>query len=143
MTENASSETLITLTADIISAHLSNNTVAVSDVPALIANVHSALTACGTTPDEPAEETHQPAVSVRSSIKPEHITCLACGSKQSMLKRHLMTAHDLTPETYKARYNLPADYPLVAPNYAEKRRELAKKIGLGRKPGVKTGPRKK
>lgn len=136
MTDNPTADTLITLTADIVAAHVSNNTVTVNDVPALIANTYSALTACGSSTAAP-EKVVEPAVSIRSSIKPDSITCLVCGSKQKMLKRHIATAHGLDISDYRAHYKLPADYPLVAPNYAEKRRDLAKKIGLGRKPGQK------
>ena len=81
-------------------------------------------------------------MSVRASVKQDHLVCLEDGKKMKMLKRHLMTDHGMTPEEYRARWNLPSDYPMVAPNYAEKRRELAKKIGLGRKPGQKRGRRK-
>jgi len=123
-------ETLITLTADIVSAHVSNNSVAVNDVPGLIQNIHSALSQLGTAAPEP-EVKQEPAVSVRASIKPDYIVCLEDGKKLKMLKRHLMTHYNLTPEQYRAKWNLPADYPMVAPNYAEQRRSLAKKIGLG------------
>jgi predicted transcriptional regulator len=123
-------ETLITLTADIVSAHVSNNSVAVNDVPGLIQNVHGALSQLGTAAPAP-EIKPEPAVSVRSSVKPEYIICLEDGKKLKMLKRHLMTHYNMTPEQYRAKWNLPADYPMVAPNYAEQRRSLAKKIGLG------------
>lgn len=125
-------ETLITLTADIVAAHVSNNSVAVSDLPVLIANVHGALAGLGGPVIEP-EVKQEPAVSIRSSIKPDYITCLEDGKKLKMLKRHLMTHYQMTPEQYRAKWNLPADYPMVAPNYAEQRRTLAKKIGLGTK----------
>lgn len=125
-------ETLITLTADIVAAHVSNNSVAVSDLPVLIANVHNALTGLGGPVVEP-EVRQEPAVSVRASIKPDYIVCLEDGKKLKMLKRHLMTHYQMTPEQYRAKWNLPADYPMVAPNYAEQRRTLAKKIGLGTK----------
>ncbi len=132
---NQMQETLITLTADIVAAHVSNNSVAVSDIPALIANVHSALTGLGgPVAAEPAARP-EPAVSVRASIKPDYIVCLEDGKKLKMLKRHLMTHYNLTPEQYRTKWGLPADYPMVAPNYAEQRRTLAVKIGLGRKPG--------
>ncbi len=132
-------ETLITLTADIVAAHVSNNSVSVSDIPGLIENVHRALNSL--TPGEAAAvpELPEPAVSVRASVKPDYIICLEDGKKLKMLKRHLMTHYNMTPEEYRARWNLPADYPMVAPNYAATRRELAKKIGLGRKPGKRTG----
>jgi predicted transcriptional regulator len=133
MNDNAGlSETLIALTADIVSAHVSNNSVAVSDLPLLIQNVHNALTTLGDELVEP-EARQEPAVSVRASIRPDYIICLEDGKKLKMLKRHLMTHYQLTPEQYRAKWNLPADYPMVAPNYAEQRRSLAKKIGLGTK----------
>lgn len=133
-------ETLITLTSDIVAAHVANNSVSVDDLPTLISNVYGALSGLGE--EAPVVETPpEPAVSIRSSIKPDHIICLEDGKKLKMLKRHLSTHYNLTPDQYRARWNLPADYPMVAPNYAEKRRELAKQIGLGRKPGVKR-PRK-
>ena len=132
--DNASEiqETLVSLTADIVAAHVSNNSVAVSDLPQLIQNVHGALTSLGTAPAEP-EVKQEPAVSVRASVKPDYIVCLEDGKKLKMLKRHLMTHYQMTPEQYRAKWNLPADYPMVAPNYAEQRRTLAKKIGLGTK----------
>ncbi|KPQ32776.1 MAG: MucR family transcriptional regulator [Porphyrobacter sp. HL-46] len=128
-------ETLITLTSDIVAAHVSNNDVAVGDVPSLITNVYAALANLGEKPvvEEPKP---QPAVAIRNSIKPEYIVCLEDGKKLKMLKRYLRTNYNMTPEEYRARWGLPADYPMVAPAYAEKRRDLAKKIGLGRKPGA-------
>jgi predicted transcriptional regulator len=129
---NGLTETLIALTADIVSAHVSNNSVAVSDLPLLIQNVHNALASLGDELVE-AEVKQEPAVSVRASIKPDYIVCLEDGKKLKMLKRHLMTHYQMTPEQYRAKWNLPADYPMVAPNYAEQRRSLAKKIGLGTK----------
>ena len=123
-------ESLITLTADIVAAHVSNNSVAVSDLPMIIQNVHSALSSLGSNVPAPVVK-QDPAVSVRSSIKPEHIVCLEDGKKLKMLKRHLMTHYKMTPDDYRAKWGLPADYPMVAPNYAEQRRMLAKKIGLG------------
>ncbi len=127
-------ETYITLTADIVAAHVSNNSVAVSDIPALIANVHNALAGLSS-PVAPEPVKQEPAVSVRSSIKPDYIVCLEDGKRLKMLKRHLMTHYGLTPDQYRAKWGLAADYPMVAPNYAEQRRTLAKAIGLGRKPG--------
>ena len=140
--QNEMAETLITLTADIVAAHVSNNSVAVADLPLIIQNVHSALAGLGKPTAEP-EVKQEPAVSIRSSIKPDHLVCLEDGKKLKMLKRHLMTHYQMTPEQYRAKWNLPADYPMVAPNYAEQRRSLAVKIGLGRKPGQKRGRRKK
>lgn len=128
--QNETQETLIALTADIVAAHVSNNSVAVSDLPVLIQNVHGALTGLGGQAAAP-EVKLEPAVSVRASVKPDYIVCLEDGKKLKMLKRHLMTHYQMTPEQYRAKWNLPADYPMVAPNYAEQRRTLAKKIGLG------------
>ena len=128
---NAKNEMLITLTSDIVAAHVSNNSVAVSDLPLLIQNVHSALSGLET-PTSAPEVRQEPAVSVRSSIKPDYIVCLEDGKKLKMLKRHLMTHYQMTPEEYRAKWSLPADYPMVASNYAEQRRTLAKKIGLGK-----------
>ena len=139
--ESDIAETLITLTSDIVAAHVSNNSVSVDEVPALISNVYGALAGLGAAPV--AEERPEPAVSVRASVKADHIVCLEDGKKMKMLKRHLMTDHGLTPAEYRTRWGLPADYPMVAPDYAEKRRVLAKQIGLGRKPGQKRGRRKK
>ena len=134
-------EMLITLTSDIVTAHVANNNVEVDSLPSLIENVYGALSGLGSA--EKQEEAPEPAVSVRSSVKQDHIVCLEDGKKMKMLKRHLMTDHGMTPQEYRDRWNLPADYPMVAPAYAETRRELAKKIGLGRKPGQKRGRKKK
>ncbi|HEX4736305.1 MAG TPA: MucR family transcriptional regulator [Allosphingosinicella sp.] len=125
-------ETLITLTADIVSAHVANNSVAVNDLPQLIQNVHNALQALGSRQEE-APARPEPKVSIRSSIKPDYIVCLEDGKKLKMLKRHLMTHYQMTPDEYRQKWGLNADYPMVAPNYAEQRRTLAKKIGLGTK----------
>ena len=114
-------ETLITLTADIVSAHVSNNSVAVSDLPLLISNVHNALSGLGERKEEPAPKP-EPKVSIRSSIKPDYIVCLEDGKKLKMLKRHLMTHYNMTPDEYRQKWGLSADYPMVAPNYAEQRR---------------------
>jgi predicted transcriptional regulator len=133
MNDNGGAEdTLLTLTADIVAAHVSNNSVAVNDLPTLIQNVHSALagiSSSGSAPDVKPE----PKVSIRASIKPDYIVCLEDGKKQKMLKRHLMTNHGMTPDEYRQKWGLSADYPMVAPNYAEQRRTLAKSIGLGTK----------
>jgi len=139
--EHDLSETLITLTSDIVAAHVSNNSVSVDEVPALIQNIYGALAGLGAAPQ--VEVKPEPAVSVRSSIKNDHIVCLEDGKKMKMLKRHLMTDHGLTPAEYRTRWGLPADYPMVAPDYSERRRVLAKQIGLGRKPGQRRGRKKK
>jgi predicted transcriptional regulator len=137
---NEMNETFITLTADIVAAHVSNNSVAVNDLPTLISNVHTALAGLGT-PPVTIEVKQEPAVSVRASIKPDYIVCLEDGKKLKMLKRHLMTHYGMTPDDYRAKWGLASDYPMVAPNYAEQRRTLAKAIGLGTK--RKRGPAKK
>lgn len=139
--ETDSAEMLITLTSEIVAAHVANNSVAVDDVSQLIQNVYGALAGL-TAPEEAEEEPPTPAVSIRASVKPDYIVCLEDGKKLKMMKRYLRTNYDMTPEDYRARWDLPSDYPMVAPNYAEKRRELAKKIGLGRKPGQKRGRNK-
>lgn len=126
-------ENLITLTADIVSAHVSNNTVAVTDLPQLIQGIHAALAGLGDTAPAPEAPKQEPAVSIRASIKPDFIVCLEDGKKLKMLKRHLMTHYQMTPEDYRRKWGLPNDYPMVAPNYADQRRDLAKKIGLGTK----------
>ncbi len=136
------SEMLITLTSDIVAAHVSNNTIPVEDVATLISSVYGALAGLGGA--APIEEARpEPAVSVRSSLKKDHLVCLEDGKRMKMLKRHLMTEHGMTPDDYRQRWGLGGDYPMVAPDYAETRRELAVKIGLGRKPGQKRGRKKK
>ena len=133
MTEqNAAHQEFLALTAEIVSSHVANNTVAVSDLPNLIANVYMALSNLGDVV-EAEKPKQEPAVSVRSSVKPDYIVCLEDGKKLKMLKRHLMTHFNMTPSEYRAKWNLPADYPMTAPNYALQRQELAKKIGLGTK----------
>ena len=127
-----SEDTLLTLTADIVAAHVSNNSVAVNDLPNLIQNVHGALSAIAGS-SAAAEPKPEPKVSIRSSIKPDYIVCLEDGKKLKMLKRHLMTHYNMTPDQYRQKWGLSADYPMVAPNYAEQRRKLAKAIGLGTK----------
>src|SRR3954467_1084046 len=129
--ENAE-DTLLTLTADIVAAHVSNNSVAVNDLPNLIQNVHSALTGISGKAAA-AEPKPEPKVSIRSSIKPDYIVCLEDGKRLKMLKRHLMTHYSMTPDQYRQKWGLSSDYPMVAPNYAEQRRTLAKAIGLGTK----------
>ncbi len=145
MTDSSdTTEFLATLTADIVSAHVSNNSASTGDLPGLISSVYISLAGLGEAPAAAAPEKLVPAVSIRSSIKPDYIVCLEDGKKLKILKRHLMTHFAMTPEEYRAKWGLPADYPMVAPNYAERRRTLAKQIGLGtkgrgggRKPGRK------
>ena len=120
------------LTAQIVSAHVSNNSVTPDALPALIQDVYRTLTGVGK--DQPQADKPQPAVPVKKSVFADHIVCLEDGKKLKMLKRHLKTAYNMTPEQYRDRWGLPADYPMVAPNYARHRSSLAKKIGLGTKP---------
>ncbi|WP_206245206.1 MucR family transcriptional regulator [Novosphingobium terrae] len=126
-------KTLLTLAADIVSSHVGHNNVAIEELPRLIQSVYASLENLGKEPEGVAEK-REPAVSIRASVKPDALTCLECGMKMKMLKRHLSADHDLTPADYRTRWNLNSDYPMVAPEYAAKRAELAKKIGLGRKP---------
>ena len=135
MSEPSPSSELLALTTEIVSAHVANNTVALADLPQLIQEVYRTLTTLGTTPV--AQERPQPAVPVKKSVTPEFIICLEDGKKLKMLKRHLKTAYDMSPEEYRERWSLPPDYPMVAPNYALHRSSLAKKIGLGTKPRKK------
>jgi predicted transcriptional regulator len=131
MAEETNDDTLITLTADIVAAHVSNNSVSVNDLPQLINNIHSAL--AGLSGQAPPEAKLEPKVPIRSSIKPDYIVCLEDGKRLKMLKRHLMTHYQMTPDQYRQKWGLNSDYPMVAPNYAEQRRTLAKAIGLGTK----------
>jgi predicted transcriptional regulator len=135
-------ETLITHTTDIVVSYVANNSLGANEVSSLIQNVFVTLSGLGQQ-GSAAEERPEQAVSVRSSVKKDYIVCLEDGKKMKMLKRHLMTDHGLTPDEYRARWGLASDYPMVAPDYADKRRDLAKKIGLGRKPGQRRGRRKK
>ncbi|GCA48934.1 MULTISPECIES: exopolysaccharide biosynthesis transcriptional regulator MucR [Sinorhizobium] len=130
----ASNELLVELTAEIVAAYVSNHVVPVAELPTLIADVHSALN--NTTAPAPVVvpvEKPKPAVSVRKSVQDDQITCLECGGTFKSLKRHLMTHHNLSPEDYRDKWDLPADYPMVAPAYAEARSRLAKEMGLGQR----------
>ena len=124
----------VELTAKIVEAHVSNNSIAVADLPGLIATVREALATIGT--DGRAAKS-EPAVPIKKSVRPDYIVCLEDGQKLKMLKRHLRTAYGMSPNEYRAKWNLPSDYPMTAPKYAETRSKLAKKIGLGRKAGTK------
>jgi predicted transcriptional regulator len=123
-------KTIIGWTTDIVVSHVQNNSVAISDLPVLIKTVHESL---ATLAGEGLAEKPQPAVSVRRSVTPDFIICLEDGRKLKMLKRHLATAYGMSPEDYRDKWGLPADYPMVAPNYARQRSSLAKKIGLGKR----------
>ncbi|HXP97881.1 MAG TPA: MucR family transcriptional regulator [Telmatospirillum sp.] len=132
MSDQSNQNELLTLTTQIVAAHVANNTVAVTDLPQLIHEVFRTLASVGTAPV--VLERPQPAVPVKKSVTPDYIICLEDGKKLKMLKRHLKTAYNMSPEEYRDRWGLPADYPMVAPNYAMHRSSLAKKIGLGTKP---------
>jgi predicted transcriptional regulator len=124
---------LLPLASDIVAAHLSNNKVPSGELPDLIRNVVQVLAAVSAGEPAPVPRP-EPAVSIKKSVTPDFIICLEDGRKMKMLKRHLRTAYQMTPDQYRARWNLPSDYPMVAPNYAKKRSKLAKAIGLGTKP---------
>lgn len=144
MTESAGTADILGLTAEIVSAHVSNNPVQLADLPALIQEVYRTLATVGDQPPPAAApapaERPQPAVPIRRSVTPDYLVCLEDGKKLKMLKRHLKTAYDLTPDQYRERWGLPSDYPMVAPNYAQHRSSLAKQIGLGTKPRERAEP---
>jgi predicted transcriptional regulator len=131
MSDNTVTPNYVELAADIVSAYVSNNSVATSDLPALIGDIHSALLRISGGSGEAPSEVLKPAVPIKKSITPDYIVCLDDGKKFKSLKRHLRTQYDMTPEEYRERWSLPADYPMVAPNYAQARSQLAKKMGLG------------
>ena len=135
MPSDSTASSVLQYAAQIVSAHVSNNSVQGSDLPSLIQQVHAALAALGSAPAQAAERP-EPAVPLKKSVFPDYIVCLEDGKKLKMLKRHLQTSYNITPEQYRERWGLPHDYPMVAPRYAEHRSELAKKIGLGRKPAL-------
>ena len=140
MPEDEQRRELLEHTTKIVGAHVANNPIAAAELPGVIATVHQALATLG--PEEPAAKP-KPAVSIKRSVNPEYIVCLDDGKKFKMLKRHLRTAYNMTPDDYRKRWGLPGDYPMVAPNYAATRSKLAKKIGLGRKTGTKMKARRK
>ncbi len=140
MPENEQSSGLLQHTSTIVAAHVANNPIAAAELPSVIVTVHQALATLG--PEEPAPKP-TPAVPIKRSVTPDYIICLEDGKKQKMLKRHLKTAHSMSPDEYRKRWGLPRDYPLVSPNYAKQRSALAKKIGLGRTPGTKMKARRK
>jgi len=134
------------LLAQILSSYLSHNTVAPADLPSVIESVKKAFggtaEAISTTPSDSASKAWQPAVPVKKSVTPDAVICLCCGQKFKSLKRHLQTTHQLSPREYRATFGLKSDYPIVAPNYAAQRSDLAKSVGLGRKAGMKATPKK-
>jgi predicted transcriptional regulator len=131
MSDTTDTNSTIALAAEIVSAYLSNNTVASADIPALISQVHSALLRVSSGEAQSPSEPLKPAVPVKKSINPDFIVCLEDGKKFKSLKRHLRTQYNMTPEQYRDKWSLPADYPMVAPNYAAARSQLAKQMGLG------------
>ncbi|XAO71827.1 MAG: MucR family transcriptional regulator [Acetobacteraceae bacterium] len=131
MSEHDNNKALLELTVKIVSSHVANNPVTSEDLPSMIKRVYEALRGAGAVEAEP--ERPQPAVPIKRSVFPDYIVCLEDGKKLKMLKRHLQSAYGMSPEQYRERWGLPADYPLVAPNYAERRSHLAREIGLGRK----------
>ena len=136
---------LLEMTADIVSAYVSNNTVNADALPGLISSIHSMLSQVAGGGVEPEPEPQEPAVPIRKSISPDYLICLEDGRKFKSLKRHLRTKYDMSPEEYRAKWGLPKDYPMVAPNYAKARSDLAKQMGLGqggRKP-ARAAPRAK
>ena len=131
MTENAGSNNFIGLTADIVSAYVSNNSVPTTEIPALINQVHAALARVSNTRGEFSGDAAKPAIAVKKSVTADFIVCLEDGKKFKSLKRHLRTQYNMTPEQYRDKWSLPPDYPMVAPNYAAARSQLAKQMGLG------------
>ena len=131
MADDAGTNNFIGLTANIVSAYVSNNSVLAADIPALINQVHAALQRVSSGQSNTPAEPLKPAVPVKRSINPDYIVCLEDGKKFKSLKRHLRTQYSMTPEQYREKWGLPADYPMVAPNYAAARSQLAKQMGLG------------
>ena len=131
MTESSEQNSLASFTAEIVSAYVSHNQIATAELAGLISAVAGQLGRIGSEPEQPAEKTVEPAVPVRRSVQPDYLVCLMCGKKQKILKRHLAVEHDLTPQKYREIFALRSDYPMAAPNYTQRRRELAVQIGLG------------
>ena len=138
----ANTSEIMQMAVDIVSAYVGNNSISATQVPEVINTVYASLLAIGEVGNGPTQ-TLNPAVPVRRSITPDYLVCLEDGKKLKMLKRHIRAVYGLSPEEYRAKWGLPADYPMVAPNYAKQRSNFAKQIGLGRKKGEKVGSRKK
>ena len=136
MVEDGKKNGILPMVTEIVAAHLSNNTVSMTEIPRLINEVYAALNGLGQAPGRPAER-QEPAVALKKSVTADYIVCLEDGKKLKMLKRHLRSTYNMTPDEYRHRWGLPADYPMVAPNYAAQRSAFAKKIGLGRNGGGK------
>jgi predicted transcriptional regulator len=141
MSDTTTTTSYIELAADIVSAYVSNNSVPSADLPSLINEVHGALLRVGGGTVEVPAEAPKPAISVKRSVTPDYIVCLEDGKKFKSLKRHLRTQYGMTPEQYREKWGLPADYPMVAPNYAKARSELAKEMGLGQQRRKRRGSR--
>lgn len=141
-TENLPQAEVLQLAAEIVSAYVSNNSISADQVPEVLNSIHASLNSLNSSETAAAEEPLKPAVSIRRSVTPDYIVCLEDGKKLKMLKRHLRASYGMSPDEYRAKWGLPADYPMVAPNYAEQRSKFAKQIGLGRKKGEKVGRRK-
>jgi len=138
ITEKLSRDDVLRMAVDVVAAYVSNNEVSTGQIPDVIHSVFNSLSGLESAPSNDKMEAQKPAVPVRKSVNPDFIVCLEDGKKLKMLKRHLRTTYNMTPEEYRAKWNLPPDYPMVAPNYARQRSEFAKKIGLGRKAGEGT-----
>lgn len=133
--EKVSRDDVLRMAVDVVAAYVGNNQVSTGQLPDIINSVYNSLLTLDLPPEEVPIEAPKPAVNVRKSVTPEYIVCLEDGKKLKMLKRHLRTTYNMSPEEYRAKWNLPPDYPMVAPNYARQRSDFAKKIGLGRKAG--------
>jgi predicted transcriptional regulator len=133
--DQVTAEEILRMTAEVVSAYLSNNLLPANQISEVIQTVHTSLNALGASKTESAVEPPKPAVPVKKSVTPDYIVCLEDGKKLKILKRHLRSTYNMTPDEYRAKWGLPADYPMVAPNYAQQRSDFAKKIGLGRNSG--------
>lgn len=143
VTEEAAHARLVELTAELVVAYVTHNPIPRDNLPELIGNVHAALNSVGSSPEPAVEEPQKPAVSLKQAVQPDYVVCLEDGLRFKAIKRHLRTAHGMTPEEYRKRWDLPSTHPMVAPNYAAQRSKLAKEAGLGRKTEAKPKTRRK
>ncbi|MBI2239598.1 MAG: MucR family transcriptional regulator [Magnetospirillum gryphiswaldense] len=141
--DKISHDDILRMAVDVVSAYVSNNPLPATQIPEVINTVYASLASLDSTPAETKVEAPKPAISVKKSVHPDYIICLEDGKKLKMLKRHLRTTYSMTPDEYRAKWGLPPDYPMVAPNYAAQRSDFAKKIGLGRKAGEDETPAKR
>lgn len=141
--ESLDGSVILKMTAEVVASYVGNNPISHEQLPELITSVHKSFQSVEGAQEVEQEEPKKPAVSIRKSITPEYLICLEDGKKLKMLKRHLRTTYNMTPEEYRAKWNLPPDYPMVAPSYAEQRSQFAKKIGLGRRPAAKKTRRRR